>query len=338
MCLSTITNYRCVVLIASMCIAGISTGYGQNISPPSDLEIELLDKLPEAVPTIEESESSDTLQQAQTTQSISEESESSDTLQQAQITQSISTDNSLLIKEIKESAEYKQLYDRIIDITNRRELWYTQRTAAESGLSTSDNGYHQSGALYGLSNATLLFNDRMFLDTAIAISLEYISNGKDLDSDGYNDWYWGHESEFNRLNHDHYEWRAAMGVAYVAATLLKLDSQTQNDINTLTLFKNYLQKHVWEKWSPPNSPAGRDNLFTSGSEYIARLSITAFVLDKLTDDPQYREFLNNRSALLIGMLEIGYNSATDSTAIAARFDGTQGSFCLLYTSPSPRDS
>ena len=316
MCSNRLTGYIRIALTAVyICILLTGMGSAQELSRPPSPDTILLEEATLAKDTT-------VSELAPATEPISQEQEESITPSDvdSSVAKTANASNS-----ITQSAEYQRLHALIEEITDQPELWYTQRRAAESGLATSDNGYHQSGALYGLSIATLLFNDRKFLDTAIALSIDYISKGEDLDSDGYNDWYWGHDNDFHRINQDHYEWKAAMGIAYVATTLVQLETQTQDDVNNLAIIKNYLQRHVWEKWSIPNNPAGRSNIQTSGSEYISRLSVTALALDQMTNDPQYREFLTKRSSLLIDMLELNYNKSTDSVFLSNRIDGTTGS-------------
>ena len=85
--------------------------------------------------------------------------------------------------------------------------------------------------------------------------------------------------------------------------------------------------------------------YCSGKYSLATIAITSLVTLTLTGCLQAKEalgyFANSNVIMIAGMCIVaaGFNRTKFCTALADRISSiAKGSLCLLYTSPSPRDS
>jgi hypothetical protein len=168
-----------------------------------------------------------------------------------------------------------------------KDTWYSFAPQAMD----SQHGYHSKPAMNGLAQTYRVTGDTKYIDAAIQIGNKWIDSGRQLDSDGYLDWQYTDSSSYF-INKEHHEWRAAAGIADV---LIEIKRTGYEGIEgTEAKFLNFLQVEVWEKWSPPNAPANRSNIYTYGLDFVGRLALTAMALDQYDATPgdnQWSDYL-----------------------------------------------
>ncbi|MFT6433768.1 MAG: hypothetical protein ACJAVI_001810 [Candidatus Azotimanducaceae bacterium] len=214
----------------------------------------------------------------------------------------------------------KKKFDDVVSVYP--DAWYT--TQDHQKRATSDNGYHQFPALYGLAMMYEMTDDVSYLQLGLDISLKHANDGIDIDGDGFLDWEWGHASNYRRLNHDHYEWRTAMGISFIAAQLAKNPGARVQPNNALDTLTRYLDVHVWDKWTPQNAPLGRSNNATLGSDSVARLITTAINLYTITADDTYIDYIHDKGQQVVAGMEGTYQADTESLDLTWRIDGSGG--------------
>jgi hypothetical protein len=214
----------------------------------------------------------------------------------------------------------KQKFDDVVSVYP--DAWYTTRDLQKQA--TTDNGYHQYPALYGLAMMYEMTGDVSYLQLGLDMSLKYANDGVDMDGDGFLDWEWGYASNYDRLNHDHYEWRTAMGISFIAAQLAKDPSASVQPSNALATLTQYLDVHFWDKWTPQNAPQGRSNNATKGADFVARLISAAINLHMITGDDKYMQYINTKGQQVVTGMEGTYRADTASYDLRWRIDGSGG--------------
>lgn len=116
----------------------------------------------------------------------------------------------------------------------------------------------------------------------------YQSMGKDMNSDGYLDWY---SQWIDGFSHCQVEWRADVGVARTVALILTDDLNLTAYVDDALGLKTFLEKHVWEKYTGGYNNYGDS---TNVTHFIGRFGLIAVSLYQVTGDKKYLNYINNK--------------------------------------------
>ncbi len=200
--------------------------------------------------------------------------------------------------------------------------WFEKKWVSESHRSspaTAVQGYSEYPGLDGLSRMYILTGDQRYIDRAVDVAMYFINTGQDVDNygnrDGYLGWRYDDGTQYpnrpditNVWDKDHYEWRSAMGISFVAQALFK--SPAGDTSNALPKIREYLEKHYWEKWScnNPNRPTGAsvgDGYYRSciqgstSTHMTGRNGVAAIALHMITGDQKYQDYLDTKGTQLV---------------------------------------
>ena len=162
--------------------------------------------------------------------------------------------------------------------------------------------YFMWPAIDGLICLYEVTSKREYVAHAVKLAKRYQSFGKDIDGDGYLDWY---SSWIKRHSHWHVEWRAADGIARTVALILNNPElkSFEADARTLTAF---LEKHVWEKWT-----GGYTNELNTvhDTSSMGRCGLIALSLYQATGKSKYRDYVKRKGRELKNGLHVNSKDA-----------------------------
>lgn len=129
---------------------------------------------------------------------------------------------------------------------------YTQyRIVLLSGVATTSvDGYNHAPAIAGLVGMFQATGNVAYIHDAIAIARTYIDAGKDVNSDGFKDWY---SPWIGGYNHGHVEWRAAEGIAILVSVLYSDSRLSAERTEAGSGLVSFLEHDVWENGRSPRS-------------------------------------------------------------------------------------
>ncbi|WP_445357350.1 hypothetical protein ACJJIC_15450 [Microbulbifer sp. ANSA002] len=204
----------------------------------------------------------------------------------------------------------------VVDLLSK-DYYYDQllKLKPESFKDTITNSvipmYSNMPAIDGLVEMYQATGDKKLIRHALDISLAYQNNGYDFDGDGYLDW----SSDLipQGYSHGHYEWRAAMGIAIVAARVLtdpalSSDPLMKSDAENLV---NFVETHVWDKWEKSEKYKGRlSNIRVT--HFVGRVGMIALSLyqTSLSESrkKEYKNFIEVKGRQLKDSLELHGNA------------------------------
>lgn len=167
--------------------------------------------------------------------------------------------------------------------------------------------YTNMPAIDGLVEMYRATGDKDLIRYALDMSLEYQSRGRYIDNDGYLDWVSPYIPQGH--SHDHYEWRAAMGVAIVVAAVLtdpvlSSDPLIKADAENLV---DFLETHVWNKWEKSDKYKSQlSNI--NVTHFVGRVGMIALSLYQTTSSEirkqEYKNFIEEKGKQLKLSLEL----------------------------------
>jgi hypothetical protein len=172
------------------------------------------------------------------------------------------------------------------------------KNAGNSDVNGMYNEYISCDSLVKMYRAT---GDKSYIDKACQLSNAYIDAGKDLDGDGYKDW--TTTAIKQGMNHDHYEWRAADGVAEVANQIMSDPNLKQQYAGEAQKLTGFIDKDVWQKWNNKVGRCGAINKVPSEEHFIARIGKIALNMYNCTHDPKYKNWLDQNVPKLKNAIE-----------------------------------
>lgn len=188
---------------------------------------------------------------------------------------------------------------------------FTQRDGGMLGR----DGYFNADFQWGCAQAFRASGKPLYLSEGLATADKWMASGKDLNNDGYLDWWDGFEGKFAKdelfYNYFHHEMRAGAGLADL---LIELMRAFPND-GRIAKYATFLSKHVWEKWEVGNKQTSTQsgitsNISTQGIDFVGRITMVALALDiaqangVLPSNGRYREWMDDR----VGVFYSGYLS------------------------------
>jgi hypothetical protein len=169
----------------------------------------------------------------------------------------------------------------------------------------------------GISGLVYLYQatgDTTYIDGAIALANRHISEGEDIDSDGYLEWA-GHPTNTDwsaPLWSAMAEWRGNMGLGTLLGVLA-----TDPNLSSYSSYKNTLQQFLevqaWDKWTIGNEVAGRDcdqiNETWVVSHFVARCEHVALNLYLATGQEEYLNHVTVRANALKNAFVLNANNS-----------------------------
>ncbi len=193
--------------------------------------------------------------------------------------------------------------------------------------------YDVMPGLDGLMDLHTVYGDVAVVEVAVAMAMEYIEAGTDLDGDGWDDWVTNYAGEGPPDNHAHYEWRAGAGIGTVLRHIHADAELSETFAVEKAAMTAMLETQVWDKWDYPSGTpytADRGNWNnTNVTEQIGRLGQVAIALHQVTGSAEYGDWIEERGADLIdgslfggGVGSLEYDPVNDAYNIRGRTDGT----------------
>ena len=147
--------------------------------------------------------------------------------------------------------------------------------------------YYLWPGIDGLLNLYEATGKTEYVEYALEYCQRYRSLGKDVNGDGYLDWF---SSWIDGYSHHHVEWRAGDGVARTVALVLT-DPNLSGYANNALELKGFLEKHIWQKWTGGYSNGGNT---TSVTHFIGRFGLIALSLYQITGEGEYLFYVQNK--------------------------------------------
>jgi hypothetical protein len=147
--------------------------------------------------------------------------------------------------------------------------------------------YYLWPGIDGLLNLYEATGKTEYVGYAIEYCQRYQSMGEDVNEDGYLDWY---SRWIEGYSHHHVEWRAGDGVARTVALILT-DPRLSTYVEDGTELKNFLEKHIWEKWTGGYSNGGNS---TNVTHFIGRFGLIALSLYQITGEQEYLSYVQTK--------------------------------------------
>lgn len=184
-------------------------------------------------------------------------------------------------------------------------------------------GYIRWPAIDGLIDLYIATDDVKYVRLAVDMSIAYARAGAHIDGDGYLDWHSPHVPQWNNINHYHYEWRAAAGIAKTVGLLA-----TREELKGFAGQRNelvaFLETHVWDKWDYPGHLSHITDFSSESTIFIGRIGVIAIGLHQATGKDRYLDYLNTKGVELVDSLIAQYNPNKDAYNLTLVTDGSDG--------------
>jgi hypothetical protein len=217
-------------------------------------------------------------------------------------TSSINTANSTISKTRQSKNVSASDATKISALKSKFDSTYSQSAGMQNASNSDINGmYNEYISCESLVEMYKASGDTSYMDKAIQLCDAYIAAGKDLNGDGYLDW---KASVIPQgYNHDHYEWRAADGVAMVVNQLMT-DPELKNKYSSqASKYSSFIEKNVWEKWNNTTGRCGSIKDVPTEEHFIARIGTIALNMYEITGDQKYLNWIKKEVPALKSAIE-----------------------------------
>ena len=182
---------------------------------------------------------------------------------------------------------------KVANLKNEFDHTYSHKAGMENAgdKGAKDGMYSEYISCESLVDMYKATGDTSCIDKACELCNAYIDAGEDFDGRGYKDWH--AKALHGGINHDHYEWRSADGVAMVCNQLMTDPKLKQKYASQADKFSHFIDHDVWEKWSNMTGRCG--NISTkvpSEQHFVSRIGKIALNMYNCTGDPKYKNSLD----------------------------------------------
>jgi hypothetical protein len=163
--------------------------------------------------------------------------------------------------------------------------------------------YNRYPGIDGLVDLYKATANTVYIDRALDMSLAYLATGADLNpADGYLEWW---STANSTWNHDHYEYRAAMGMSFAVAAVFS-DPALSSFVTKATPVRDYLINDFWPKWTGGFTNHANATIVT---HFIARFGVVTLNLYRATQNTLYSDWVTTRGGQLKASLDLKANGA-----------------------------